>query len=193
MDKKAYLSKLEASLKGLPESEIQDILSDYREHFDLGISEGRPPSEIAAALGEPEMIGRFNRADYMVQRAGIRTSAANMTRAVAAVVGLGIFNILFVAIPTVIAVILIFLLWVLSALMFMTGIGLLIGTVAYILFPSGVVIGGASAGTVFSLGFLLSIGFLSLGLLMLIGMWLLSRFLVQLIIRYLKFNITLFK
>lgn len=193
MDSNTYLRELEAALKGLPESDIQDILSDYREHFEMGMAEGREPSEIAENLGDPELIGRHNRAEYMVDRAGKRKSPANIARAVIAVVSLGVFNILFVAVPTVVAIILIFLLWVLSTLVFMTGIGLLIGSVIYILFPSSFVIGGASGVAVFFMGLLLSLGFLALGALMLIGMWLLSRYLMQLAIRYLKFNITLFK
>ncbi len=41
MRRKEYLDRLKTYLQGLPIDEIQDILTDYEEHFDIGISKGK--------------------------------------------------------------------------------------------------------------------------------------------------------
>ena len=41
MNKNEFLHTLEKQLKGLPDTEVNDILADYTEHFDIGISHGR--------------------------------------------------------------------------------------------------------------------------------------------------------
>ena len=54
MNRKEFIDKLKLYLQGMPESEIQDILSDYEEHFNIGISKGKSEEEIANELGEPK-------------------------------------------------------------------------------------------------------------------------------------------
>ena len=192
MDKTAYLRELENALSGLPESDIQDILSDYREHFSVGLSEGRTTEEIAGNLGDPVVIGRLYRADHLVQQADSSNRIRAIVPAVFAVIGLGLFNIFFVAVPSLLIAFLVLGLWILTGLVILTGIGCLAGTLAYVLFPSWFVIGGASGISVFFLGLFLSLGFLSMGALLAIGVWFLTRFLIRQAVRYLKFNISLF-
>lgn len=47
MNRNDYINKLRISLQGLPNSEIQDILSDYEEHFGIGISKGKSEEEFS--------------------------------------------------------------------------------------------------------------------------------------------------
>lgn len=58
MNKKEYLAKLRMYLQGLPISEIEDIISDYEEHFNVGISKGKSEEEIAKELGDPKEVAQ---------------------------------------------------------------------------------------------------------------------------------------
>lgn len=55
MTKKSYLSELRRRLCfRLSDAEIDDIISDMSECFDVGVSEGRTEDEIAVSLGTPK-------------------------------------------------------------------------------------------------------------------------------------------
>lgn len=54
-----YLQALSRALGRLDEAEREDILADYREHFEIGLSQGKTESQIAAELGEPESIAKL--------------------------------------------------------------------------------------------------------------------------------------
>lgn len=43
-------------LQGLPISELEDIISDYEEHFNIGISKGKSEEEISKELGDPKEV-----------------------------------------------------------------------------------------------------------------------------------------
>lgn len=58
MNREEYLKQLKAALKPLPEDELQDILYDYEEHFDIGLSKGKSEEEISAELGDPKEIAK---------------------------------------------------------------------------------------------------------------------------------------
>ena len=58
MNREEYLKQLKAALKSLPEDELQDILYDYEEHFDIGLSKGKSEKEISAELGDPKEIAK---------------------------------------------------------------------------------------------------------------------------------------
>ena len=47
MNKKQYIEKLARYLKGLPKEEIEDILSDFDEYFEIGKERGRKEDEIS--------------------------------------------------------------------------------------------------------------------------------------------------
>ncbi|HEY0196238.1 MAG TPA: DUF1700 domain-containing protein, partial [Methanobacterium sp.] len=53
MNKDEYLKELTRLLWKLPKEEREDVLSDYREHFIIGMEKGRDEEEIAEALGGP--------------------------------------------------------------------------------------------------------------------------------------------
>ncbi len=73
-----FLTRLERSLKHMSAEEKQDILADYREHFDIGIAAGKSEEQIAKALGEPEQLAKMFSAMGAAGRAhesrGVRTS-----------------------------------------------------------------------------------------------------------------------
>jgi len=54
MNKDDYLKELTRLLWKLPKDERDDVVSDYHEHFIIGIEKGRSEEEIAKALGNPK-------------------------------------------------------------------------------------------------------------------------------------------
>ncbi|MBR6478471.1 MAG: DUF1700 domain-containing protein, partial [Lachnospiraceae bacterium] len=45
------MSALRAQLQKLPSSDVEDIIKEFDSHFEIGLSEGKSESEIAAKLG----------------------------------------------------------------------------------------------------------------------------------------------
>lgn len=193
MNRDEFLSILNRTLKGLPGQEIEDILDDYREHFRIGLTESRTEQEIADSLGDPAAIGRLFRADHMVQRAHTTSNAGNLVRATLAVVSLGLFNILFVALPFILAMAGLLTLWLVTVIIILGGLGLLAAVIVVAFFPSLFVLGGASHGTLLLFGLFLAIGILSLGTLAAIAMGYLTRALSRLLVRYLKYSLQSFQ
>lgn len=73
-----FLTRLERSLKHMDAQEKQDILQDYREHFEIGLESGKTEKQIARALGEPEQLAKLFSAMGAAGRAhdsrGLKTS-----------------------------------------------------------------------------------------------------------------------
>lgn len=60
MTKNEFLSEFTASLKKYKISDAQDIVEEYREHFDFKLADGYSEEEIAAKLGKPnELAAQF--------------------------------------------------------------------------------------------------------------------------------------
>lgn len=64
-----FLEKLSHALGRMSAAQKQEILADYREHFEAGIAAGKTEAEIAAALGDPKQLGRMFKADRAVENA----------------------------------------------------------------------------------------------------------------------------
>ena len=58
MKKKEFLDLLRYYLRNLPNNVVNDIISDYEEHFICGMQAGRSEEDIAKELGEPEKIAK---------------------------------------------------------------------------------------------------------------------------------------
>ncbi|MBO4928788.1 MAG: DUF1700 domain-containing protein [Clostridiales bacterium] len=63
MNKKEYISALRAQLRRLPSDDVEDIVKEFENHFDIGISEGKNESDIAAKLGSPEEVAQIYLSD----------------------------------------------------------------------------------------------------------------------------------
>ncbi len=58
MTRQEYLDAIRGSLVGIPSAELHDILSDFEEHFDVGLSQGKSEHEVSAELGDPVIVAR---------------------------------------------------------------------------------------------------------------------------------------
>lgn len=76
MNKKDYLTKLKIALQGLPVEELEDILSDYEEHFQIGISKGKSEEEISHELGDPREVAAGYRLNQKTNQYTERTTSS---------------------------------------------------------------------------------------------------------------------
>lgn len=58
MKKKEFLDLLRLYLNELPWVVVNDILEDYEEHFEFGLSNGKTEQQICQELGQPEIIAK---------------------------------------------------------------------------------------------------------------------------------------
>ncbi len=194
MNKDEYIEKLTKLLKRLPKEEREDIISDYEEHFMIGLEKGRREEEISKALGSPKNVAKQIKAEYMVKRAEDKQSAGSMFEAVLAAAGLGIFNLVFVAVPAMIFVAILLTLFVLGGAMVFGGIYLTLANVLQPLLPQynfNMVTDGGIIG-IFA-GVLGGIGLTILGLALLVGLAYVTKMFYGLAIKYLKMNLGIIK
>ncbi len=194
MNKDEYIGKLTKLLRKLPKEEKQDIISDYEEHFMIGLEKGRTEEEISEALGNPKTLAKQIKAEYMVKRAEDKQSAGSMFEAVLAATGLGIFNLIFVAVPAMFLVAILLTLFVFGGAMVFGGIYITLASIIQPLIPQynfNVIIGDGLLNVLG--GILVGVGLTILGLALLAGMYYVTRWLYGLAIKYLKMNLEIIK
>lgn len=184
MNKNEFMSILKSSLNSMNETEKNDILYDYEEHFRIGMENGKSEDKIAEELGDPSAIGDSYYTSSITDKAIRKPAVKNIFRVVVAI-GLGLFNLVFVLGPYlgVVGVIL---------GLFGTAISLTVAGFAYficvIIFPyvpdfMNVAIIGNKI-----ISLLVAIGLTALGLLLFIGMCYLVRGFYKLTVKYLELN-----
>lgn len=118
MNKKEYLDSLRESLKGLPESEIEEIVRDQDEHISEAARSGRNEAEVIASLGSPASFAKELKAGQQIKAAASETKLISKTdkvfRAIFALCVLAPFNIIFVFGPFVAACAVLFTFWILA-------------------------------------------------------------------------------
>ncbi|GFN35760.1 hypothetical protein TXYLGN1_15470 [Tepidimicrobium xylanilyticum] len=184
MNRTEYINTLRNGLMGLPENEIMDILYDYEEHFEIGLSKGKSEEEIARELGDPRNIAKSYKVSSTISEAKNNPSPKNLIKAILAAMALGIFNLIIVLGPFLLVIGLLFGLYAVSISFIVAGIGSFFGTIVAPFFPYTISIGFYPI-TAISFG----IGLIALGLLMGIGCFYLTKLLYQGIIKYLRWNI----
>ncbi|GAA0292802.1 putative membrane protein [Gracilibacillus halotolerans] len=180
MNKENFLKSLNNSLQRLPSSEREDILQDFREHFDIGINEGKSEEEISKALGSPQQIAREMVVTYRLEQVEETTSTGNVLRAVWAVIGLGFFNLIIVLAPFLALAGFVFSGWLAGVSFVAAPILFLVNIIIY-----------PEVFAFFELFFSL---FLSgVGIFLIIGMYYATRWLMKGFVKYLNFNVKMVK
>lgn len=95
MNRGEYLTSLERALGNISPAAKTEIMYDYREHFEIGLEQGKTEDEISRDLGDFKAIAKQYRAEYMVMQADSNRSGANVLRAIFAALSLGFFNLIF--------------------------------------------------------------------------------------------------
>ncbi len=184
MNKREYLFQLERYLQGFPEGEVVDILSDYEEHFHIGISKGKTEEEISNELGMPREIAKTYRGNYRddTTRADNHNTNDNTRRLLIGLL-LIFFNLVIVLGPFLAIVGLLLAVFVIGIGFIIGGFFAFIGSPLVLLTP----IPAPHILTSLSLG----IGFIALGILGLILATYLSKLFIQLTVRYGRWNLNL--
>jgi uncharacterized membrane protein len=180
-----YIRILRSRLEGtIPRDELDELLSDYSEHFRIGKANGRSEEELFRSLGSPEDVAREIRATHLVKRAENVKSCGNLFHAVLATIGLGLFNLVFVLVPFILLVVLLLMVFILGIVFTVFGPVAFVYSVLQIAgIPAFAIWRSPAAGVFFS------IGITTFGLLLVIGDYYLARFFYRIGIRYLKWNI----
>lgn len=188
MNRTEFIQTLRNALHGIPEEELKDILYDYEEHFQIGLSKGKTEAEISKELGNPKNIAKSYKASFTISEAENNPSSKNLLKAIVAATALGFFNLIIVLGPFLAIVGLLVGLYGVSIGFVIGGIGSFFGTIAAPFFPFTIYL-GVHPLTSISFG----IGLVALGVLMLIGSFYLTKLLYQGTIKYLKWNIDIIK
>ena len=189
MNKERFIEILKSSLGNLPQDEIDDILYDYNEHFEIGINNGKTEEEICKELGDPKAIAKSYRASMALEKAEEYPSAKNLTSAVLAAIALGFFNIVIVIGPFIGIIGVIIGLFAVSISIFISGIAAILSPLISIFAPAYIHTMGINSFAIIFFG----IGLAALGLLMFIGLSYLSKYLYKLTVKYLNWNINIIK
>lgn len=179
MKKKDFLKELKSNLKKLEKKEIEEIISDYNEHFDIGTSEGRSEIEISKSLGNPKKLAKQLVANHYVKKAKEKKTIKNVLRAIFAVLTLSFFNLVFVLAPTL----------AIFGVLIALGVTAITLTLVGIIAPITVLLGIFQMGTTILGGTLVLISIATFGILLLIGVYYLTKLFAKLILKYLKFNL----
>jgi uncharacterized membrane protein len=180
-----YIRILTDRLSGtLPAEDLEDILSDYREHFRLGKVAGRSEDELFTSLGSPDDVANEIRATHLIKKAEHTRSCGNIFHAIMATLGLGLFNLVFVLAPFILLVVMLLVVFLVGVTFAISGPAALVYAILQILgFPSFSIWLSPVAGI------FISVGITAVGLLLVIGDFYLARFFYLIGIRYLKWNI----
>jgi uncharacterized membrane protein len=181
-----FIRIIRSRLEGtLPKDELDDIISDYSEHFMIGKANGRTDEELWSSLGSPEDVAREIRVMHLVKKAEDVRSCRNIFHAVVATLGLGLFNLVFVLVPFILLVMMLLFVFIMGVLFTVLGPVTFVYSVLQLLgIPSFAIWLSPLAGL------FISIGMTTFGLLMIIGDYYLARFFYHAGIQYLKWNIS---
>ncbi|WP_052350587.1 HAAS signaling domain-containing protein [Paenibacillus gorillae] len=173
--RESYMKELESLLQKVPEPLRKEWLYDYYIHFQQAYENGQTEQEAAAELGDPRLIANELLLSYRVAQAESKNSVGNLSRAVFATAGMGLFNLIFVLGPYIGVAGVLFSLWGTTAALALAGLA--------------IVIDSQWNGT-FSIGQAVSLGLicLSLSMLMGVGVLKLTRMFTAATLKYLQFN-----
>ena len=181
MNKKEFMGKLDNALTDIPKAEKKEVMRDYEDHFSIGLEKGRTEEEIAKSLGDPASIAKSITAEYSITRAKREPGIENIFRAIITVTGLGLFNLIFVLIPLIIAVELLFVAYIVAAVFIAVPFLMLV-------YPASVSILSGDTPT-----WMVGIGLHIIGDILLVVLLYVTKGFYKLIIAHLRMNIKIIK
>lgn len=196
MNKREYLEKLSKLLRKLPKEDRNDIISDYEEHFAIGLEKGRTEGEISKALGNPKNVAKQIKADHIIKKAEDKPSVGGMIEAILAAMGLGLFNLIFVAVPVLIVAAIILTLFVAGFAMILAGIYWVLSPLLHLIIPQLALPKFVSSPESFwNIVVVIAggIGLTAGGIILVVAMAYIAKWFYELMIKYLKLNLRIIK
>lgn len=124
MTKNEFLEQLKNNIQQLDSNQINEIMTDFKEHFESGIEQGKTEEEICGALGDPKEIAQ--------QFGGNNVSLEQKKEVnVFAVIGLSIFNIFFMVWIFFTLFMVLFSLWISAISIAFSGIAVSLASALY--------------------------------------------------------------
>lgn len=179
MNKEQFLEQLSGHLRKLSEEEQNDILYDYKEHFQVGIEEGKTEEQIVKELGSPRVIAKEILASSRLDEMTKDPSASNISRVVMAAVGLSLFNLIIVIGPLVAIMGVLFGAWVSS--------------IGFVLSPILAAIKMVVMQFFIPFDMFVSIAFFGIGLLLFAASYYMTIAFKKFCVRYLQWNLRIIK
>lgn len=186
MKRQDYINELKQQLKGLPQSEIEDIVRDQEELISDALAAGRTEESILKSLGEPGELARALKAEVIIEQASEEKKLGRQLRgafgAVGALLLLAPFNLIFVLGPFMVLLGMLFSGWMVA-----TALG---GVAVFLVggYLSELITIGASIWVHLSLVFSLIAG-VGISILAILAMYYITRGMMQLTLSYLKWNL----
>jgi len=196
MNRQEYLEKLSKLLRKLPKEDRKDIISDYEEHFAIGLEKGRTEEEISKALGNPKNVAKQIKADHIIKKAEDKPSVSGMIEAILAAMGLGLFNLIFVAVPVLIVAAIILTLFVAGFAMILAGIYWVLSPLLHLIIPQLALPQFVSSPESFwNIVVVIAggIGLTAGGIILVVAMAYIAKWFYELMIKYLKLNLRIIK
>jgi len=203
MNKQQYLEKLSKLLRKLPKEDREDIISDYEEHFAIGLEKGRTEEEISKALGNPKNVAKQITADHMVKIAENKPSVGGIIEAILAAMGLGLFNLIFVTVPLIFVTVPVLIVAAIILTLFVAGFAMILAGIYWVLSPLLHLILPQIAlpqlvGSNESFWNILvilggGIGLTAGGIILIVAMAYITKWFYELMIKYLKLNLRIIK
>jgi uncharacterized membrane protein len=198
MNKREFLHILEMSLSDFTDEEKREILYDYEEHFRIGKQNGKSEDELIKELGDPNNIANQYRTSNYKENIEIPMDNKEDERPIIvsmiAICGLLLFNLIFILGPFIGIVGAIIGLFAAAIALILGGIamtlGITFGVVFIPFFPQNISVpNGVSCLAII----LFSIGTVALGLLFLIGMYYVGKYLYKGTVKYINWNLKIIK
>ena len=178
MNKAEFLNELNIALGVLSQEDRAEIILDFEEHFEIGLTEGKSEEEITGALGSPQVIAlEMTGGQKSVPQ---KEPTSNMIRMVCIGIVVVFFN-LTIAIGPIIAVVGILIGGITTAIAF---------SLAPLIILLNLFIDFENLGL---FNFFISLSLSGLGLFLSIGMYYVIKWFVWAMVRYVEFNIKLIK
>lgn len=189
MKRQEYLDKLELELRRQNIAKLQEVLADYNEHFEMGLAKGKSEEEIVDKLGDPVTIAKAYQAENLIsqmQESPVQDQFGYFVKAVLRILILTPFNFFMMIGPFLVTLCMLIAGWATALSLGGTGIGLAFGLFALI--PIAAL--GFWSGGALLFGSLTVVGLSLLGL---IVMFFVTKWILQLFVRYLQWNVNFVK
>lgn len=186
MNKHSYINELTKQLKKLPSQEIEEILADYREHFEIGQRCGKTEEEISKSLGHPRSVAQGYLVSNLVDEAktsqSITARSKILLQIMFIILVLAPFNFFVIVGPFLILFALTLAGWAVPIAI--GGVSIAVMGTFLTMEPSFTI--GTLQGLSLLFMFLGALGLAAMGILIMV---LISQFLTQLVVSYLRWNI----
>ncbi len=190
MNKEIFLNQLKIELSDLPQEEVLDIIRDQEELIRDAVMAGRSEEDVVISMGSPNQLAKSlkaeSRIDRVAQQSSLPKQFKSLFGAIAAILILAPFNLIFILGPFLFVVAMVLTGWALAISVNLAAVFIMILFLTILIFlPVGLL---THLTTFFAF-----LGGIGLAALSLFAMYFLTKFFVKTVVGYLKWNLNFVK